>query len=476
MMKQEWKQLINGQLVEGQGRQTKVYNPATGEVIATFNTVSNEQALEAAAYAKEAFAVWSNMSITEREAIVLKFADILDAHRDEIIDILVAETGKPQGNADYDFQMLPDCLRYFAEQAKHLEGGLIPDYTGEHISMTIRKPVGVVVGYLAWNFPILNLGYKLGPILSSGCTCVLKPASPTPLASMYIGALSLEAGFPAGVINMVVGSGAEICKTLNESTIPDLITLIGSSETGRTIMEQSATSIKHYSLELGGNAPVIVMKDADVADAALKTADLKYGNAGQVCVCANRVFVHKEVKEEFIKGVLAYTDRITLGSGKDEADVLMGPVVSDRAQQQMQDLVDDAVAKGATVLCGGKKADKDGYFFEPTVLDGVTPEMRVYQEEIFGPIMPILTFDDDADIVAMANDTCYGLAAYLYTNDLKTALNISRKIDSGNVCVNEPFYNFNLPHGGCKESGVGKDCSTFSFEEYFYVQRITVKL
>ena len=476
MIQHAWKHLIDGDLVEGKGELTEVYNPATGEVIARFNAVTGEQALQAAAAAKQAFKIWSAMTISQREALILKFAEVLEEYREEIIDILIAETGKPYGGAVYDFQMLPDCLRYFAQEVKRLEGSIIPDYDGNHLSMIIRKPVGVVVGYLAWTFPILNLGYKMGPSLASGCACVLKPASSTPLASMYIGELSLKAGFPAGVVNIIAGAGSDVCKALNESDIPDLITLIGSSETGRAVIGQSATSIKHYSLELGGNAPAIVMKDADVEDAAWQVADLKFGNAGQVCVCANRVFVHKDVKERFIKGVLDYAGRITLGSGKTPADVLMGPVVSGRAQQHMQDLVDDAVEKGASVLYGGKKGEGAGYFFMPTILDGVTPQMRVYQEEIFGPIMPILTFDDETDVVALANDTCYGLSAYLFTNDLKTALNLSRKIDSGNVCVNEPFYNYNLPHGGCKESGIGKDCSTFSLEEYFYVQRITMQL
>lgn len=476
MINYNWKHTIGGELVDGQGDPMKVYNPATGEVIAEFNTVTSEQALKSAEIAKEAFKTWSKLSIAERETYILKYAEIIDSHSEEIIDILVQETGKPMDSAVEDFQMLPDCLRYFNSEAKHLEGSIIPDYNNGHMSLISRKPLGVVVGYLAWNFPLLNLGYKFGPILASGCTCVLKPASPTPLASMYIGALSVEAGFPAGVINMIVGAGSSICKALNESTIPDLITLIGSSETGRAIIEQSSTSIKHYSLELGGNAPVIVMKDADVVDAANKTAGLKFANAGQVCVSPNRIFVHEDIKDIFTETALAHAKRISYGSGNDEADVLMGPMVSESARNHMQDLVDDAVAKGATIVCGGKKVDRAGYFFEPTILTNVTTEMRVYKEEIFGPIMPIITYKDGANYAEMANDTQYGLASYLYTKDLTTALNTAKEFDFGTVCVNEPFYNYNLPHGGCKQSGIGKDCSTFSFEEYFYVQRITIKL
>lgn len=472
----EWKHLIDGELEIGSGKPLSVYNPCTGRIIAEVPTVTEEQATKALQKAQEAFKTWSKLSLAQREQYILKFASVLDENRNDIINLLIEETGKPLANAQYDFQMLPDCLRFFIEEAKRMEGNIIPDYSGSHINMTIHKPIGVVVGYLAWNFPILNLGYKLGPILASGCTCVLKPSSQTPLTTLYIAELALQAGIPAGVINIIVGEGNSISKIMNESQIPKMITLIGSSKTGEKIIEQSATSIKHYSLELGGNAPVIVMKDADVADAAFKTADIKFGNAGQVCVAPNRVFVHKDIQKEFLDVVKKYVSRIGLGSGTDSADILMGPVISSGAQKHMQDLVEDAVSKGATVVCGGKKANRDGFFFEPTVLCNVTSEMRVYNEEIFGPIMPILTFDDSDDPVQLANDTIYGLAAYCFTENLKTAMRLSHEIDSGSVCINEPFYNFNLPHGGCKESGVGKDCSRFSLEEYYYIQRVTVKL
>lgn len=471
-----WKQFIGGKLVDGQSEPITVYNPTTGKTIIELPSASKEQAQEALEEAQKAFVTWSRKSLSEREQYIRKFIKILNKNREHVIDMLIEETGKPLDNAEYDFNMLPDCLDFFIEEAKRLDGNMIPDYSGKHLNMTIHKPIGVVVGYLAWNFPILNLGYKLGPILASGCTCVLKPSSQTPLTTLYIGQLAQQAGIPAGVINIIAGQGSSVSQVMNESKIPKMITLIGSSRTGQKIIEQSATSIKHYSLELGGNAPVIVMKDADVADAAFKTADVKFGNAGQVCVAPNRVFVHKDIAKDFIEQIKHYVNRISLGSGKDQADILMGPVISSNAQSNMQDLVDDAVAKGAVIVCGGKKANRDGFFFEPTVLYNVTSEMRVYKEEIFGPILPILTFDDADDPVTLANDTIYGLAAYCFTNDLKTTMRLAREIDSGSVCINEPFYNFNLPHGGCKESGVGKDCSKFSLEEYYYIQRIAIKL
>lgn len=467
--------LINGKMVCGEGTEIRVINPSDETQITCFKGASKKQALEALNAADEAFKKWSALSISEREKHILSFADAIKRHKDEIIDVLIKETGKPYVTAIYDYNMINDCLHFFDEERKRLNDTIIPDYEDKHLSMVIKKPVGVVVGYLAWNFPLLNLGYKLGPILASGCTCVLKPSSNTPLASLMIGQAAKEAGIPDGVINIIAGSSGEIACAMNESTIPSMITLIGSSETGCNIIRESATSIKHYSLELGGSAPVIVMKDADVAAAGRMTADGKFGNCGQVCVAPNRIFVHESKKDEFIKAVLEYVDVIVLGSGKDEGEVLMGPLINERALKNMQELVKDAVDKGAKVVCGGKRADRAGWFFEPTVLDNVTKEMRVYNEEIFGPIMPILTFGDGDNVSSLANDTKYGLAAYLYTKDISAAIEVSRKIDSGNVCVNEPFYNFNLPHGGCKQSGVGKDCSRISLEEYFYDQRITIK-
>ena len=471
------KHLINGQLVEGKDRIFTVLDPATEEVIAQFHGIDAKQAENVLQAAQNAFGIWSKLSIKERERYILRFAEIIEANRDKIIEMLIAETGKSYEGADEDYQMLVDCLRYFNEEMKTLQGVMLPDLDNKHVNMIIRKPVGVVVGYLAWNFPLLNLGYKLGPVLASGCTCVLKPSSQTPLTTMFIGELSVEAGMPAGVINIIVGDNDLVGSIFNESSIPQLITLIGSTQTGTKVMQQGATSIKRYSLELGGNAPALVLNDADIANAAAKITGAKVGNGGQICVAPNRVFVHCAVMDEFLSHVMEILKDADYCSGKcTNGKTQMIPLYSDRAVGAMEALVADAVAKGAHVLTGGKRREGKGFFFEPTVLTGVTKDMRVYKEEIFGPIMPVISFDDGDDIVSLANDTCYGLAAYIYTHDLKTAMNMSREIDAGDVMVNEPCFCYNLPHGGCKQSGIGKDCSVFSLEEYFYLQRITIKL
>lgn len=471
------KHLINGQLVEGHGRIFSVQNPATEEAIAQFPGIDAQQTYEALNAAQRAFQTWSNLSIKEREHFIIRFADQIESERDHILEMLIKETGKSYEGALEDYQMLPDCLRYFNEEMKTMQGQMLPDFENKHINMVIRKPLGVVVGYLAWNFPLLNLGYKLGPILASGCTCILKPSSQTPLTTMFIGELAIKAGIPAGVINIVVGDNNIVGKILNESEIPQMITLIGSSSTGMKIMREGATSIKHYSLELGGNAPAVVMKDADVERAAGNIIRQKVGNGGQICVTPNRVFVHEAVMSQFLNCAEEILKEVDYCSGKCvSGKIQMIPLVSGKAVETMESLVADATAKGAAVLTGGKRHEGMGFFFEPTVLTGVTKDMQVYREEIFGPIVPIISFDDQDDIAALANDTNYGLAAYIYTNDLNTAMNLSREIDAGDVMVNEPCFCYNLPHGGCKQSGIGKDCSIYSLEEYFYLQRITISL
>ena len=438
-----FKQLIAGELVEGDGKPLEVINPTTGKVLEVIPTATEEQTQKALESAQKAFESWSKKSIAEREVYIQKLVNVLDEEKEKIVSCLISETGKAADVASYDFDMLPDCLKYYNEEVKRLNGEIVPDYDNQHINMLIRKPLGVVVCHLAWNFPLLNVGYKLGPILASGCTCVIKPSSDTPLATMLVGEAVKKAGIPDGVVNIVVGSGAVVSKVMNESTIPSMVTMIGSTGTGKKLVEQSSTSIK---------------------------------NTGQVCVAPNRIFVHESVLDEFMAGVNSFMDEIKLGSGNDEGKHLVGPLVNEKALHNMESLVEDAVSKGAKIYRGGKRAEREGFFYEPTVLVNVDKTMRVYQEEIFGPIMPIYSFNDEADIVAMANDTEYGLAAYVYTKDLSMAMKLSQEIDAGSVCVNEPFYAYQLPHGGCKQSGIGKDCSRIGLEEYYTVQRISIKL
>lgn len=468
---------INGEMVDGKGGNLKVINPGTEEVIGDVSLIDESQAEMALEAAEAGFKYWSSLTLVEREKWIRKLREAIIENREEIMDLLMQETGKLYGGADEDYQMLPDCLDYFIEEAKRLNGEIINDLNGNHQNLIIREPIGVVVGYLAWNFPLLNLGYKLGPVLASGCSCILKPSSSTPLATLKIAEIMHSIDFPKGVINFVLGDTSKLSNIFNKSKITKLITLIGSSATGKKIIEDSAASIKHFSLELGGNAPAIVLKDFDEKKAAEMLTGFKAANCGQVCVSPNRVFVHEDQYESYLEKALEVAKGIKPGWGTEEGAGI-SPLMTDRDRKRLIEIVDDAVAKGARLIHGGKApATKDkGFYMEPTILADVTRDMRCYKEELFGPIMPVVKYDDNTDLVEAGNDTEYGLASYLFSHNVNEIFKISKGLKFGTVCVNEPHYSFNLPHGGVKESGIGKDCSRYSLEEYYYVKRITIAI
>ncbi|RME67393.1 MAG: aldehyde dehydrogenase family protein, partial [Verrucomicrobia bacterium] len=417
------------------------------------------------AAAERGFAIWSRTSPAERRRAILRYADLLESHRERLIELLIAETGKPRDNAEYDFGMLPTCLRYFVEEFDRLDQPVIQDPDGQFLHYVQRQPLGVAVGMLAWNFPLLNVGYKLGPALAAGCSVILKPSHETPLASLEALALAGEAGIPPGVVNAITGTDHEVLRPLLESRIPALVTMIGSTRGGIQVMKTAATSVKRFSLELGGNAPVLVYPDADIEDAARKIVNLKFANCGQVCVSPNRCFVHASIYEAFVEAARAAA-----------ADVVVGPLVSAKARASVLALVESAVADGAAIVCGGRAVPGKGFFMEPTLLRDVSTDMRVAREEIFGPVLPILSFSDSDDEIALANDTDAGLAAYVFTKDLSRALRAGRDIQAGSVCINEPHYAVHLPHGGLKQSGMGKDCSRYSLEEYLTLKRVSIRL
>ncbi len=442
-----------------------VVNPRTGEVFASVPDLSEEQIQESLVAAEKGFELWSATSPASRKEIILRYADLLEEDRDRIIALLMAETGKPLDNAEYDFGMLTTCLRFFVEEVERLDQPVLHDPEGRFLHYVQRQPLGVVVGFLAWNFPLLNIGYKLGPVLASGCSAVIKPAAITPLASLEVAYLAKEAGIPDGVVNVITAANHEVTANLLKSEVPSMITMIGSTRGGLEVMNTSCTSIKHFSVELGGNAPVVVYPDADVQDAANKIVDLKFANSGQVCVSPNRCFVHESVYEEFV------------GYAKERAaSVDMGPLISDKERARVLGLVEGALREGAIAVAGGEAVEGEGYFMQPTILAGVNTGMTVAKSEIFGPVLPIIPFSDEDDEIALANGTEYGLAAYVFTSDISKGLRAARDIQSGSVCINEPHYSVQLPHGGLKQSGMGKDCSRYSLAEYMTLKRVTVKI
>ncbi|TWT83588.1 Glutarate-semialdehyde dehydrogenase DavD [Planctomycetes bacterium CA13] len=474
MSDKKFAMLINGQLVKTE-KTFSVINPATEEVIAEVPEVDAASIQLSLSSAKDAFETWSRMPLSQRQTMILKYADLLEENRNEIVDLLIAETGKPIGNADYDFGMLTTCLRFFCEEAARIDQPVIPDPDGRFLHYIQRQPLGVVVGYLAWNFPLLNLGYKLGPVLASGCTAIIKPSQLTPLATLRCAELLVEAGVPGGVVNVISGTDYDVTGPLLESDIPSMFTMIGSTRAGVGAMKSACTNVKHFSVELGGNAPVVVYDDADVEAAAASVVGLKFANTGQVCVSPNRCFVHEKVYDAFIAAAKKNAADIILGAGRGEGN-LMGPMLTAKDRDRMLELIQSAEKEGATVECGGKVPSQPskGYFMEPTILSNVKRTMRLSCDEIFGPVLPVIRFSDDDDVIAMANDTEYGLAAYVYTTNLSRGLRAAADIDAGSVCVNEVHYAVQLPHGGVKQSGVGKDCSRYSLTEYLTLKRVSI--
>lgn len=470
----EFTMLINGELVNADNS-FPVLNPATGEVITTVPDISEVQVEQTLEHARAGFATWSSTPLSKRAELILSYASVLEDNADDIIAILIEETGKPRDNAEYDFGMLITCLRFFVEEAKRVEQPVIVDPEERFHHFIQRQPLGVVVGYLAWNFPLLNLGYKLAPSLASGCSCIIKPSQVTPLATLKCAELAQQVGFPPGVINIITSNNYDNTNPLLTSDKTSLFTMIGSTRAGVNAMKTACTSVKHFSVELGGNAPVLVYDDADIDKAVTDIVNLKFANSGQVCVSPNRCFVHQSRIAEFIDKAVTHAKGIELGTGN-EAERLMGPLSSEKERSRIVKLIDDAVENGAKIALGGGVPDSrtNGFYLEPTILTDVSESMEVTRTEVFGPVLSIIPFSDSDDVIAKANDTEFGLSAYVYTTNLSRAFKAAKGIQAGSVCINEAHYSVQLPHGGLKQSGVGKDCSKYSLQEFYTNKRVSV--
>lgn len=473
-----FKQYINGKLVDGKGIIAEVYDPSTGDVIDTVGCADAEQAKEALNAAAEAFKTWSKTSVNERYDWLMKLKAACTAERDKLIDLVSFESGRPYAAACGDVDWLLISLSYYAEEAKRIDGEVLPtQYVGgkENYHIVTRKPIGVTVGHIAWNYPLGNASIKLAPAVASGCTCIIKPSSETPLATLYLGVIAEKIGFPKGVINIISGPSGEVAKTLNESDIPRMITLIGSYETGLQVMKQGSTSVKKYSLELGGNAPVIVMPDADLDETAANIVAKKVGFAGQTCVNYNRIYVHESVYKQLCEKVAMELSRVKLGRYKDEGYV-MGPVINNKARDRMLELIDDAVKNGAKLVMGGEIPPEfsKGSYITPALLTDVTDDMRVSTEEIFGPIIPMQPFSDFDDVLERANNTIFGLSAYFFGHDSREIAKAFEALDAGEIFVNGGIGSEFTPHPGLKQSGIGCDKSKWSMDEYYDLKLISL--
>ena len=465
------KQYINGKLVDGMGKALDVLNPATGEIIDTVGCATAAQAKEALAAAEKAQKQWARTSLDERIAWLNRLREACLAEREKIIDMISAESGRPYAAACGDFDWCMTSFHYYGEEALRIYGTTFNNHStpkGVVYHVTERVPIGVVVAHLAWNYPLGNAGLKIAPSVVSGCACVLKPSSQTPLATLYLGEICERISFPAGVINIISGPSSEVAKTLNESMIPRMIALIGSSETGLQIMRESATSIKKYAFECGGNAPVIVMDDANIQETAAAIVAKKVGFAGQTCVNYNRIYIHRSIYEDMIKAIAAELDRVILGKGRDPGYV-MGPVINMAARDRMLSLIKDAVCHGAKLVKGGEvpEAFRAGSYITPALLRDVTDDMRVSTEEIFGPIIPVQPFDELDEALQKANNTIYGLSAYFYGHRAPEIAKAFEALEAGEIFINNSPGTEQTPHAGVKQSGVGVDKSPWSLEEFY---------
>ena len=415
---------INGELVDSvSGGKADVLCPATGEIIAQVADAVEEDAIKALKSAEAGFKIWSKFSLAERTEWMLKLRNAIFEKEHELKTAMVHEMGKTYGGAAEDIEALTNALEWYPNAMKNLREEQIPDYENTHTHKMISKPAGVVVAYLAWNFPLLNVGFKLGPALAAGCSIIIKPSELSPLSTYMIGEILNDIDFPAGVVNILAGSTSEVATPMTTSKIPAVITMIGSTQTGQKIIAESTTSIKKLGMELGGNAPFIVFEDADFEKALDLAIGLKFGNSGQICVAANRIFIHKSIYDKFIKAYVKRASELKLGFGvKENSDVFMGPVVSRKVRDRMFDLIQDAVLKGAKVEYGGGIPEgfpENGNWIQPTIVSEVTSEMRMFSEEIFGPVAGVMSFDSDTDVLDRANNTEFGLASYIFTNNHK---------------------------------------------------------
>ncbi len=459
---------IAGSWTSGNGTTTfDVINPATGETLATLPEMGAAETSAAIDAAHRAQPAWAARPAKERSAILRKWHDLMIANADELAAILTAEMGKPLADAKGEILYAASYVEWYAEEAKRINGETIPAPSVDKRMLVIKQPVGVVGTITPWNFPAAMIARKIAPALAVGCTVVSKPAEQTPLSAIALAVLAEKAGVPAGVFNVVVGTdGPAIGKELCFNPKVRKISFTGSTEVGRILMRQCADQIKKVSLELGGNAPFIVFDDADI-DAAVEGAlTSKYRNAGQTCVCANRIYVQSNVYDAFAEKLAARVKQLSVGNGF-EVGVAIGPLIEEAAIEKVEAHVADAVSKGAKVVAGGKRFAGEGTFFQPTILTGVDRTMRVAREETFGPVAPLFRFDTVDDVIAQANDTEFGLAAYFFATDLKKVWKVAEALEYGMVGINTGLISSEAaPFGGIKQSGLGREGSSHGADDY----------
>ena len=466
---------VDGQWCDADnGKTLAVTNPASGEVLGTVPGMGVAETRRAIEAADAAFPAWRAKTAKERSAILRKWADLMMANQEDLAIIMTAEQGKPLVESRGEIVYAASFIEWFAEEGRRVYGDTIPGHQADKRIVVLKQPVGVCAAITPWNFPAAMITRKVGPALAVGCTVVSKPASATPYSAHALAELAERAGVPKGVFSVVTGSASTIGGELTGNPLVRKVSFTGSTETGKKLIAQAAATVKKVSMELGGNAPFIVFDDADLDAAADGALASKYRNAGQTCVCANRIYVQDRVYDAFAGKLAERVAKFKIGNGM-EPGVTIGPLIDDAAVKKVEEHVADALAKGAKVAMGGKRHPLGGRFFEPTILTNVTREMKVAREETFGPVAPLFRFKTDEEAIRLANDTEFGLASYFYARDLSRVWRVSEALEYGIVGINTGLISTaEAPFGGVKESGLGREGSKYGIDEYLEIKYVCV--
>ncbi|MCA4960952.1 3-sulfolactaldehyde dehydrogenase [Pseudomonas sp. Y24-6] len=464
---------IDGQWVGADSGVTfDVTNPATGELIARVPQMGEAEAERAVIAAHKAFKQWKRKTAKERSELLQAWYSLMQDNLDDLALILTAEQGKPLAEARGELANGTSFVQWFAEEAKRVYGDTVPQPSADKRILVTKEPIGVTAAITPWNFPHAMITRKVAPALAAGCAMVLRPASQTPLSALALAALAERAGIPAGVFSVVTGSATQIGGVLTRHPLVRKFSFTGSTPVGRLLIGQCADTVKKVSMELGGNAPFIVFDDADLDEAVEGAMLSKFRNAGQTCVCANRIYVQDSVYDQFAEKLAAAARKLVLGNGLEQG-VTQGPMIDEAAVRKVEEHIGDALEKGARLVTGGQRAALGGSFFEPTVLTGVTAAMKVAQEETFGPLAPLFRFSTEEEVIERANDTEFGLASYFYTRDIGRVMRVSEELEYGMVGVNTAaIANEMAPFGGVKQSGLGREGSRYGIEDYLEIKYV----
>ena len=464
---------INGEWVDADtGETLAVTNPATGELIAEVAKCGSAETRRMIEAADSAQKLWAKSTVKERATVLRRWFTLVMENKEDLAQILTAEQGKPLAEARGEIAYGANYIEWFAEESKRVYGDIIAPPSSDKRLIVIKQPVGVVACITPWNFPNAMLTRKIAPAIAAGCAVVCKPANATPLSALALMELAVRAGMPKGLMNIVTGRTAEIGAELTGNPLVRKVTFTGSTPVGKQLMADCAQTVKRTSMELGGNAPFIVFDDADLEAAVQGAMMSKYRNAGQTCVCSNRLIIQSGIYDEFAAKLTAAVQALKMGNGAEEG-VTVGPLIDAKAANTVCEFIDDALAKGATLSAGGGRSDLGGSFVDPTILTHVTRDMRVFSEEIFGPVAPLFKFETEAEVVQMANDTEFGLAAYFYSRDIGRVWRVAEQLDYGIVGVNEgAISNEMAPLGGVKESGTGREGSKYGMDDYMDIKYI----